>query len=57
MNFFKELMSALSIGVILIILGKFIKDKFIKLSGFIICILAIAIPCIAFSLGFIDAFK
>ena len=39
------------------IVGKFIKDRFIKLIGIIICILVIAIPCIAFLLGFIDEFK
>lgn len=57
MEFFKNFALLLTIGGIFLILGKFLKDRFIKLIGVILFILTISTSCIAFLLGFIDAFR
>jgi len=57
LEFFKNFALLLTIGGIFLILGKFLKDRFIKLIGVILFILTISTSCIAFLLGFIDAFR
>lgn len=47
----------LVIGIILILIGKYIKHKLIKWTGIIISFFAVAVPCISFIFGVIDGLK